>query len=161
MKTNFIAGMFAMMILASCSGKKGSEENVGTNMDDAASEMTVDINGQWFIENIFFNDSDYVRPSEILPDVKQYVLFTDSTYSIMTNCNSFQGYYTLNGDSITLDAGIATEMACDNMQTEDAIRRILPYLAIVDVENDSVVRINCSDGGGYLLLKKNNGIELK
>lgn len=161
MKTRLIAGLFALTMMVSCTGKKNSVENNGTNVDDIAAGAKVDIKGQWYIENIFFNDSDYVRPAEIIPDIKQYVLFTDSTYSIMTNCNSLQGYYTINGDSIVLGDGMMTEMACDNMQTEDAIRRILPHIATVDIENDSIMRLNCLNQSGYILLKKNSDDEVK
>ena len=156
-----MTAFFAVAIMASCAGNKGSGDNDSAEVNDIAAEANIDLKGQWYIENIFFNDSDYVRPAEILPDIKQYVQFTDSTYSIMTNCNSISGYYTLSGDSITLGDGMMTEMACDNMQTEDAIRRILPDIAVIDVENDSIVRLNCRNKSSYIVLKKNTADEVK
>ncbi|MDE6696751.1 MAG: META domain-containing protein [Muribaculaceae bacterium] len=161
MKTRLMTAFFAVAMMASCTGNKGSVNNDSAEVNDIAAEANIDLKGQWYIENIFFNDSDYVRPAEILPDIKQYVQFTDSTYSIMTNCNSISGYYTLSGDSITLGDGMMTEMACDNMQTEDAIRRILPEIAVIDVENDSIVRLNCRNLSGYIILKKNTADEVK
>ena len=137
-------------------GNKSSVDNDSAAVNDIAKETSVDLKGQWNIENIFFNDSNYVRPAEILPDVRQYVQFTDSTYSIMTNCNSISGYYTLSGDSIIFGDGMMTEMACDNMQTEDALRHILPDIATIDAENDSIVRLNCRNNSGYIILKKNS-----
>ncbi|MDE6548885.1 MAG: META domain-containing protein [Muribaculaceae bacterium] len=154
MNIRFMTAFFAVAMMASCTGNKGAVDKDSAKVNDIAKEATVDLKGQWYIENIFFNDSDYVRPAEILPDIRQYVQFTDSTYSIMTNCNSISGYYTLSGDSITLEDGMMTEMACDNMQTEDALRRILPDIATIDVENDSIVRLNCTNNSSYLILKK-------
>lgn len=153
--------LFAVAMMASCTGNKGSVGNDSVEVKDITAEANVDIKGQWYIENIFFNDSDYVRPAEILPDSRQYVQFTDSTYSIMTNCNSISGYYTISGDSITLSDGAMTEMACDDMQTEDALRRILPDIAAIDMENDSIVRLNCRNHSGYIILRKNTAYEVK
>ena len=161
MNIRFMTACFAVAMMASCTGNKGSVDKESAAVNDIAAEANVGLKGQWYIENIFFNDSDYVRPAEILPDVRQYVQFTDSTYAIMTNCNSISGYYTLSGDSITLGDGMMTEMACDNMQTEDALRRILPDIATIDAENDSIVRLNCRNHSGYLILKKNTAHEVK
>ena len=161
MKTRLMPAFLAVALMASCAGNKGSVDNDSASVNDIDSKAPVELNGQWNIENIFFNDSDYVRPTEILPDFRQYVQFTDSTYFIMTNCNSISGYYTLSGDSITLGDGMMTEMACDDMQTEDALRRILPDIATIDVENDSIVRLNSRNNTGYLILKKNSAYEVK
>lgn len=60
-----------------------------------------------------------------------------------------------------LGDGAMTEMACDNMHTEDALRRILPDIATIDAENDSIVRLNCKNHSSYLILKKNSAYEVK
>ena len=95
-----------------------------------------------------------VRPDEAVPGVNQYFLFEDSTYFIMTNCNSISGQYTVKGDSITLGDGAMTEMACDNMATEDALRRILPRISTMDTQSDSVIRLNGTTPAECILLKK-------
>lgn len=141
------------VVAAGCSGSK---EKTAVASDSIAQETVTDadIRGQWYIENIVFNDSDYVRPEEAVPGVRQYINFEDSTYSIMTNCNTISGPYIIKGDSITLGAGLMTEMACDNMATEDALRRILPDIATVDIENDTTVRLNGSKPAECILLRK-------
>lgn len=149
-----VAAVSAVMTGA-CSGNKANNVN-DTTADGPAAAVEVGIIGQWNIENIVFNDSDYVRPDEVTPGSSQYIVFEDSTYHIMTNCNSITGSYTLRGDSITLGDGAMTEMACDNMQTEDALRRILPRIATVDVQNDSVIRLNGSTPAECILLRKAN-----
>lgn len=148
--------MGAALLMAMATGCSGNKEAKAVNADNAVQTevANADIRGQWYIENIVFSDSDYVRPDETSSSMKQYIVFKDSTYFIMTNCNSLSGSYTVKGDSITLGDGAMTEMACDDMRTEDALRRILPHISTVDVQNDSVVRLNGSTPAECILLRK-------
>lgn len=157
MKTNnisFIAGI--ALLVATATGCTGNKEAKADKLDNNAKTevANTDIRGQWYIENIVFSDSDYVRPDETSSSMKQYIVFEDSTYFIMTNCNSFNGSYTVKGDSIKFGDGAMTEMACDDMRTEDAIRRILPHISTIDVQNDSVVRLNGLASAECILLRK-------
>lgn len=147
-----LAAMSAV-IAAGCTGNKENKAETAANNTEAVA-ANADLRGQWYIENIVFNDSDYVRPAEAVPGSSQYIAFDDSTYSIMTNCNSISGPYTIKGDSITLGDGAMTEMACDNMAAEDALRRILPNISTIDVQNDTVVRLNGSTPAECILLRK-------
>lgn len=149
-----IAGVVLLMAtVAGCSGNKGAKTD---KVADAAQMETVnaDIRGQWYIENIVFSDSDYVRPDETSSSMKPYIVFEDSTYFIITNCNSISGSYTVKGDSIKLGDGAMTEMACDDMRTEDALRRILPHISTIDVQYNSGVRLIGSAQAEYILLRK-------
>ena len=148
--------MGVALLMAMATGCSGNKEAKAANADNAAQTevANADIRGQWYIENIVFSDSDYVRPDETSSSMKQYIVFKDSTYFIMTNCNSLSGSYTVKGDTITLGDGAMTEMACDDMRTEDALRRILPHISTVDVQNDSVVRLNGSTPAECILLRK-------
>lgn len=88
MKTNnisFIAGV--ALLVATATGCTGNKEAKTDKLDNnAKSEVAnADIRGQWYIENIVFSDSDYVRPDETSSTMKQYIVFEDSTYFIMTN----------------------------------------------------------------------------
>ena len=47
-----------------------------------------------------------------------------------------------------------TEMACENMAVEDALRKILPGIATVDVQNDSVARLCGRTPSEYIMLIK-------
>lgn len=157
MKTNnisFIAG--AALLMATVTGCTGNKEAKTDKLESKAQTevANADIRGQWYIENIVFSDSDYVRPDETSSSMKQYIVFEDSTYFIMTNCNSFNGSYTVKGDSIKLGDGVMTEIACDDMKTEDALRRILPHISTIDVQNDSVVRLNGLAPAECILLRK-------
>ena len=163
MKTNNISFIVAASLLmataAGCSGNKETKSDKTDN--EVRTEIAnVDIRGQWYIENIVFSDSDYVRPDESSSSMKQYIVFEDSTYFIMTNCNSISGSYAVNGDSIKLGDGAMTEMACDDMRTENALRRILPHISTIDVQYDSVVRLNgTAPAECILLLKAKNEIK--
>lgn len=160
MKIKLIAGLMVAAAMVSCAGN-GKTADGGIGSEDASRSVAdVNITGQWYIENIVFDDSTYVRPAEEVPGSAQYIVFTDSTYSIMTNCNSISGTVVISGDSIRLGDGMMTELACDNMATEDALRKILPEIAAVDVENDSIVRLNCDPSPWYMVLRK-AGTEVK
>lgn len=153
---NIVPIAVSALLVAMASGCSGSRD---TSADKSGKETSkevsnTDIRGQWYIENIVFSDSDYVRPDETVPGSSQYVVFEDSTYFIMTNCNSMTGSYIINGDSITFGDGAMTEIACDNMETEDALRRILTRISTIDVQNDSVVRLNGSVPAECILLRK-------
>lgn len=150
---NIVIAVSVAAMVAGCSGNNGKETIVAENQSRPEAQR-VDLRGQWFIENIVFSDSDYVRPNEVAQGAKQYIVFDDSTYYIMTNCNSISGTYTMNGDSITLGDGAMTEMACDNMDTENALRRILPRISTIDVQNDTVVRLNGTEPAECILLRK-------
>lgn len=157
MKTNnisFIAGV--ALLVATATGCTGNKVTKADKLDNNAKTevANADIRGQWYIENIVFSDSDYVRPDETSSSMKQYIVFEDSTYFIMTNCNSISGSYTIKGDSIKLGDGAMTEMACDDMRTEDAIRRILPRISTIDVQYNSGMRLIGSSQVEYILLRK-------
>lgn len=151
-----IAGAALFLLMTMTAGCSGNKETKSDKFDNKAQAEVADadIRGQWYIENIVFSDSDYVRPDETSSSMKQYIVFEDSTYFIMTNCNTFNGPYTVKGDSIKFGDGAMTEMACDDMRTEDAIRRILPHISTIDVQNDSVVRLNGLAPAECILLRK-------
>ncbi len=152
-KSFFAVVAIVAVIVTGCTGNKKNSGYVAGNTNLETVD-DVDIRGQWYIENIVFNDSDYIRPDESVPGVRQYISFEDSTYFIQTNCNTFLGRYTIKGDSITLNDGVMTEMACDNMATEDALRRILPDLSTIDIQNDSVARLNGATPAECIMLRK-------
>lgn len=152
-KQFIVSAVVPAIIATGCSGvKENKADSVGSRAQPV--EAVADIRGQWYIENIVFSDSEYVRPDEAVPGSRQYFIFDDSTYCVMTNCNSISGSYVVNGDSIVLGDGCMTEMACDNMATEDALRRIIPRISTMDVQNDTVIRLNGSSPAECILLRK-------
>lgn len=151
MLRKFIAGAFALALITSCSGNTKTAEQADATPVQAE---TPSLNGEWTIENIVFSDSDYVRPAEIDSEAEQYAVFTDSTYTFKTNCNTIFGPCTVNGDSITLGAGGMTRMMCENVDVENALVRIIPEITTFAFDNDSVVRLNAADAAQYIVLRK-------
>ncbi len=155
MKTKLLSVVAIAAAMASCAGRNGAANQDSTGVEGQQDAVAaVDLTGKWYLENIVVNDSDYVRPSEAVPGVEQYVIFSDSTYVFQTNCNTISGPCSIKGDSIRLEAGLMTEMACDNMATEDILRRVIPNIATIDVQNDSVVRLNGATPAECILLRK-------
>ena len=153
---NTIIAAAALLAAASCSGNRHPGATK-TNDDTAVEDMAnAGLRGRWYIENIVFSDSDYVRPQEATPGIRHYITFSASTYHIQTNCNSISGAYAVAGDSITLTDGAMTEKACDNMTVEDALRRMLPEIATAYIGNDSIARLDSSNPTGYIVLHKEN-----
>lgn len=153
MKSFILTAAATALLLASCSGNS-NQTSASEQQNDSIEIVENSILGKWNIENVVISDSVYARPAELTPDVEQYISFeADSTYSIVTNCNSINGSYILNGDSITLNAGPTTLMACENMQVEDLIKQVLPEISTIDFENDSTLRLNTS-GCQYIVLRK-------
>lgn len=154
-KSNFVLGaVAAIALLGACSGNNGSKDSAVSEENSNAVSAAVNIDGQWNIDSIVLNDSVSVLPAEEVPGVRQYITFDNGTYFIQTNCNTISGSYTLANDSLTLGDGPMTEMACDNMATEDALRLILPRIETVDADNDSVVRLNTAVPTVYIVLSK-------
>lgn len=152
-RKEILAGLLAAVALGACTNKT---DKAAAAADAAVTETpaaAADFVGYWYIDNIVLGDSLSVRPAEQAP-MRAYIIFTDSTYSIMTNCNAFNGSYSLKGDSLRMGDGAMTEIACDNMVTEDAVRRILPQIATVKVENDSVIRLDSPEHSQYMTLIK-------
>ncbi len=138
---------------ASCTGSKESQKQAADS--ENKKEHVENIQGQWLIENVVENDSSYVRPSEIDPGLKSYIDFRDdNTFGIVTNCNHIGGNYSQNNDSIQLTEILTTEIACDNMELEDMLKKVLPEVNTIDCINDSITRLNTAIGESYIVLKK-------
>lgn len=150
---NLLIAAALTLAAASCGGKDKAAETTEAAQQDSTT-VCADICGKWYLDNIVLSDTVSVRPAEEDAEAAQYVVFEDSTYSFVTNCNTIAGPYTLKGDSITFGAGPMTQMACENMKTEDAIRQLLPELVTVTVENDSTARLSTGNASQYIMLRK-------
>ena len=160
-RKSVLSAATALTILtASCGGNRENKEAADNLQKETVAN--VDMRGQWYLDSIVFSDSDYVRvrPDERLSSIHQYIVFKDNTYFIKTNCNTISGSYTIKGDSIIFGDGVMTEMACDDMSVEDALRRILPNIATVYIQNDSIARLDSHNPSEYVVLRKAT-IEIK
>ncbi len=144
-----------LMGITSCTGGNNkSDKSEEGNVDDKEISA-INIQGQWDIENVVENDSSYVRPSEIEQGITAYIDFKeDKTFGIMTNCNHLGGQYVQSNDSIQLKDIFITEMACDNMELEEMLKKVLPMVNTIDCINDSITRLNSDRSDSYIVLKK-------
>ncbi len=146
-----------MLVLAACTGAKSTPNKTGDEEIGDAKIFMTSVEGQWMIENVVENDSSYVRPSDIEPGMTAYIDFReDNTFGITTNCNHLGGNYTQSNDSLHLTDILTTEMACDNMEVEEMLKKILPLVTSIDCINDSITRLNSDKGESYIVLKKTN-----
>lgn len=153
MKTILVSCMSIAAFACSCGNSNQAQSSGQTPADTTETTAAISIDGRWNIDNVVVNDSLSVRPSEETPEKASLITFDGGNYSITTNCNSIQGSYTLNGDSIALNPGLCTEMACDNMSIEDMIKQVLPEISTVDLVNDSTLRLN-SPASAYIVLSR-------
>lgn len=151
--------LFCLFIsLLSCTGTNSNSEKTGECRADNDEIPMSEIQGQWDIENVVENDSSYVRPSEIEEGLTAYIDFRkDNTFGIMTNCNHLSGQYFQFNDSIRFDRISTTELACDNMELEEMLKKVLPMVNTIDCINDSITRLNSGKSESYIVLKKKYG----
>lgn len=152
MKKHLLFGIVALALMSSCSTKTESDNQAVTTPQASTQAIPQDqensVKGSWTIQEIALTEGNKIVPAGI-----QSVTFTDNTYSFSTNCNSIAGDYTLSGDSLTLMPGLMTEMACDDMTVEDALRTLIPAVNTVSAQADSVLRLSTSDSDVYILLR--------
>lgn len=87
MKNNYllIAGILsAALLTAACADNKKTPQVASGARETVQNSAEANLTGQWYIEKIVLNDTVITLPD----GMKQYFLFTDSAYSVMTNCNS-------------------------------------------------------------------------
>lgn len=145
----------SVALLLSACGNNGVSTGKETEADSTADVVvTQDIQGKWQIENIVACDSIGAQTSETKPESVQYMNFNnDGTFWVATNCNTISGEYTRNGDSILFSNIVITEMACDDMEIEQQLLRIMPIVKTIDCANDSIILLN-STSAAHIVLKK-------
>lgn len=136
--------LFAVIAFTSCNDSRTKQpDNFVT--DTVAMVLDKEIVGQWYIKNLVINDSLYVCPSEMVPEIRQYIMFNENgTIYVKTNCNGIGGHYVLKNDSLTISGLSWTEMACDNMDVEKLLQRFLPRVCGCKIKNDSILLLNTS-----------------
>lgn len=146
-----------LMGITSCSGTKNHSDRSGEDKIVNDEISAPNIQGQWYIENVVENDSSYVRPSELEQGITAYIDFRDdNSFGVMTNCNHLGGQYRQVNDSLRLTDLLTTEMACDNMDLEEMLKKVLPLVNSIDCINDSITRLNSDKSDSYIVLKKRN-----
>lgn len=148
----------AALAFSACSSNNTNKPGTG-DVENDSTEIIVgkapSIIGQWQIENIVLSDSENIRPAEKDSEETQNFKFdNDGTVSITTNCNTVNGAYVLNGDSISFSKLRSTRMACPDMSVEESVQKLLPEVKTLDWTSDSIVRLNTDTPSRYIILKQ-------
>ncbi|WP_287211145.1 META domain-containing protein [Muribaculum sp.] len=155
MKKTILSMLILPALLCSCGGRADKQAEAAANDTLVENIADMSVVGRWHVENIVVNDTLSLRPAEITSNEKQGItFFADSTFGVVTNCNSMGGGYVVNGDSISFTNMFATQMACEDMRMEQLLGLVLQGTLGVDFESDSVLRLNAVTPGQYVLLHK-------
>lgn len=124
-------GTIGAILLAACSSTTNNSNNAPETTAVAADTT---LSGRWNIETIHVSDSLHLHPAGVA------VIFgADSTFTFITGCNNIGGGYLATADSIQFLNPWRTEMACEDMTTEDAIAAVLQSIHTYTIENDSTL----------------------
>lgn len=127
----YIRILFATLLFVSCSEKELTQE-------DAA--------GIWFLKEMEGEEAAYIFGGG-LPTVN--FNWEDKQIFGTGGCNRYTVNYTIEGEKITFSSLVATEVACENLETEQRFFALLSKSTHVEFESDT------------LLLKKDKTILLR
>ncbi len=118
-----IAVAASAVLFAACGGRQENRKGEKLDFGSATMDAGKSIVGEWDIAGIMCGDSIAISPAETMPGVDVAMeLAADETYVVRTGCNTISGSYASRGNSIKFADGVMTEMACDDMAVEDALR---------------------------------------
>lgn len=83
-----------------------------------------DLDGEWTIKELDGKKLDKENKNYR----KIYFDLSDKTFSCTTSCNSMSGIFQSNANDISFGAIAQTEMACENMETEQTLAKVLPEI---------------------------------
>lgn len=127
----YIRILFATLFLISCSEKELTQEDVG---------------GIWFLKEMEGEEAAYIFGGG-LPTVN--FDWNEKQIFGTGGCNRYTVKYNLEGEKIKFDSLVATEVACENIETEQKFFALLSQSTHIEFENDA------------LLLKKDKTILLR
>lgn len=147
----------AVMIgTASCGGNADKKNPAVRQPQAVAAPAGETVVGEWDIVEIVCGDSVRIVPADLLPDAAVTMTFrADDTFYAATGCNQISGGYASRGNTIKFADAMMTEMACEHMEIEDALRVLLPRLEYCQFpEGGSEAELKTADGNGYIKLSR-------
>ncbi len=148
MMKNLAIAAVALLAMTACSKSNTPQTETG----NTAAEVTATPAGEWAVTAIGVAEADmdtvYTDPA-----CTRLILSADSTFHMSTNCNSIEGSWVAVTDSIMMSPMLMTEMACDDMHTEQAAVAALPKIATYAV-TDSTLTLKGGDDSTFITLVK-------
>lgn len=112
----------ALLMLCACSNK-----NAGVNAGaDETAQIQLDaigLQGDWRLAEYRIDCAS----TRFLVDAKYKLSFNepDNTFSVTTDCNTIGGKFSVENDTLRFKDMMVTEMACDSMDVEQNMLRLL------------------------------------
>lgn len=151
-----IAVAASVVLFAACGGRQENRKGEKLDFGSATMDAGKSIVGEWDIVGIMCGDSIAISPAETMPGVDVAMeLAADETYVVRTGCNTISGSYASRGNSIKFTDGMMTEMACDDMAVEDALRQLLPEIEYCELSEDgAMATLSASDSRDIIRLTR-------
>ena len=142
--TALIPAALALVMLPACTAKKA-----GTTTEENAA-----LAGRYDIVTVALNDSTFVNAVDVAEEGQPIqMVFTDTTYSAKTNCNTIFGEYTRTGGKVTLKDGGMTQMACPDVTMEQLMVTVLPQITDVEFVSDTLVNLTSANSPARITLR--------
>lgn len=153
MKLNYLLALAVVSMLSSCSLFQNKQNSLGSN----ASEL----NAKWHILSIENKSIDKKVNG------KEPVFSFDlakNEYAAITGCNNLMGGFELkSSNKIKFSRGVSTMMACDNMEVEQGLSKILPLVTSYKISNDTLSFLDAKKAlkAQFKLKKEDKSAQLK
>lgn len=131
---NLTIALLAVVLLAGC----GSQKNV-----------PVDLNGNWQITELTGLDETVSLEGNFFQfDSEEGLFFA------YLGCNNIAGKYVFEDSSITFSDIARTEMACDNMNSEELFCFLIEQVALTSVTEEGFLQLKSAEEEVLITLKK-------
>ena len=148
------AALAVLLSMGSCAKKADTDADAAARETAETTAAYADLTGTWQIEEIKAMDGTAIKPAEIDSITSSRMQFRpDSTFGVVTNCNSMGGMYIITGDSVRFDNMYSTRMACPDMSIEETLGSVLPQVKTVAFEHADKATLR-TDGAGMVELTK-------
>ena len=133
-----------LMMIAVTLGFSGCKSNSGDKAQLTANE--------WQLKEMTTTNGKTTLPQR----VPTLMLTDTNTIYGFSGCNRFFGRYTIEGNTIKLEPGGSTMMACPDMEIEDAILKAMGNVKGVQAgQSENEMLLVDADGGVLMVLSKN------
>ena len=140
----------ALLMLCACSNKKAAdnaaeEETAGIQLD------AIGLQGDWRLAEYRVDCASTEFPG----DAKYKLSFDepDNTFSLSTDCNTINGEFGVENDTICFKNMLVTEMACDNMSVEQDMLRLLNDTSTYATYTTDTLRLEAPQIGSAIFIR--------
>lgn len=113
----------ALLLLCGCAGNKAKEEASATNETADIRLDSIGLQGAWSLTEYTVGNAT----GAFTPESGYALTFDeeDNIFGISTDCNQINGGFSVTNDTIRFGNTLVTEMACDKMEVETNMLRLI------------------------------------